>query len=168
MAKKKGSKSGGRVVSTDASYLSLPLHVRQDALRELAFRMEMSELARRRGEMDLEDRRRFNPTKSIAPPKSIQKPNQPLAHRLVDTAITIRRRRRRFHARIAEYTDPSYTVRRRIKSRIGFSIPRRLEVCIRRQIRKEVLFARKKTGAGHPKQRKPVRNIWSAISCRRK
>ncbi|MEM2002469.1 MAG: hypothetical protein QXT77_07490 [Candidatus Methanomethylicaceae archaeon] len=170
MAKRKGSKSVGRVANADASGLSpLPRQEywrqkrEEQRLKNEAFRDARTRANYERAKQLYSDRRRFNPTKTISPPYS----TLPLAHRLVDKAITVRQRRRRFHARISYFTDPTYTVRTYVRSRIGFSLPRRVEVCIRRQIRKEVLFARRKTGAGKPKQKRPVRNIWSAISCRR-
>lgn len=49
-------------------------------------------------------------------------------------------------------------------STMGFSDPRTL-VCVRRQMRKQVLFAKRKTGRRG--QKKPRFNMFSKISCRR-
>lgn len=47
----------------------------------------------------------------------------------------------------------------------GFAVPQKVALCVRRQERREVLFAKRKTGAGarSPKRR----NYWSSISCKR-
>lgn len=47
----------------------------------------------------------------------------------------------------------------------AFEEPRKVLICIRRQSRKEVLFAKRKAGRGG--MRPPRRNAWSSISCRR-
>lgn len=48
--------------------------------------------------------------------------------------------------------------------RIAFQRPERLLVCIRRHVRKEVMFAKKH--AGKSGQRKPRRTYYSSISCK--
>lgn len=111
--------------------------------------------------LDYYDRRTFRPDRTTRAPSS----GPQFAARIVSTAITVRRRQRRFHGIIASYTDPLYHPKRYLRQRLGFSIPRRLEVCIRRKVRKEVIFAKRKAGKGG--QRKPIRNFWSAISCKR-
>lgn len=50
-------------------------------------------------------------------------------------------------------------------ARIGFEQPRRVLVCVRRQVRREVLHAR--GVAGSRGLRAAVRNVYSSISCRR-
>lgn len=49
---------------------------------------------------------------------------------------------------------------------ISFARPQTVITCVRRKQRREILFARKRTGAGS-KARFRHRNIWSSISCRR-
>lgn len=51
----------------------------------------------------------------------------------------------------------------RIPSLIGFDAPQRVIRCIRRKVRKEVMFATKSTGKGSraPKRR----NYWSDVKC---
>lgn len=49
-------------------------------------------------------------------------------------------------------------------SRIAFSSPRRILICVRRGIRKQVLHALKKTGKRG--QRRPRFNAFSRISCK--
>lgn len=50
-----------------------------------------------------------------------------------------------------------------ISHKMGFAVPKRVLVCVRRKQRREVIHAKRLTrkGAGSPKRR----NIWSAISC---
>ncbi len=48
--------------------------------------------------------------------------------------------------------------------RVQFAKPRFVLVCVRRNIRKQVLHALNKTGRGG--QRRPRRNQWSEISCK--
>lgn len=83
----------------------------------------------------IEDRRFWTPARRLAPPRAMPR----AAARLV----------------------PS---RRRLSSWLHFAIPDRVAICVRRKIRREVLFANKLTrrGAGGSKRR----NEWSAISCK--
>lgn len=50
-----------------------------------------------------------------------------------------------------------------IPSKVAFSQPKQVSVCIRRKARREVLFAKMKTrkGAGSPR----TRNFWSDVKC---
>lgn len=48
--------------------------------------------------------------------------------------------------------------------RQAFKAPARVVVCVRRQQRKEVMFAKKKAGRGG--QRRPRFNWWSRVTCR--
>lgn len=104
------------------------------------------------------DRRLFKPDESTRPPTA----KKPLYARVALQVIHVRQKRRQFHAKLQTF-NPLYHARSAIRTRLGFSVPRRLEVCIRRGIRKEVIHATRK--AGKAGQRKPVRNFWSAISC---
>lgn len=49
--------------------------------------------------------------------------------------------------------------------RIAFDAPKEVLLCVRRQRRKEVIFATRKAGAGKAKQRRPRRNQYSEVSC---
>lgn len=49
---------------------------------------------------------------------------------------------------------------------LTFQAPDRVVLCVRRKRRKEVLFA-KGVGGSKKRQRKPRRNYWSSISCKR-
>lgn len=51
------------------------------------------------------------------------------------------------------------------RSSVAFQTPSKVLICVRRKQRKEVLFAKRKTGRGG--QRRPRFNYYSSISCRR-
>lgn len=51
----------------------------------------------------------------------------------------------------------------RVPYQIAFSAPAETLVCVRRRRRKEVLFAKRKTGKGG--QRRPRRSKWSNYKC---
>lgn len=95
----------------------------------------------------LEDRRLYHPLQSFAPPiATVRK-----AVRVVDRA----RKSARSKNKIL-FNHPGT---------LTFSDPDKVVICVRRKRRKEVLFAKKK--AGKTGQRKPRRNYWSSISCKR-
>lgn len=52
------------------------------------------------------------------------------------------------------------------RTTLQFALPERVSMCAKRHIRRQVLFASKRTTRGPG--RSPRRNFWSAISCRRK
>lgn len=52
----------------------------------------------------------------------------------------------------------------RVPTRVMFDAPKKVLVCVRRGRRREVLFAKRKTGAG-ARRRAPRRNWFSEISC---
>lgn len=64
--------------------------------------------------------------------------------------------------------QPGYKTPRQTKGILTFAAPDKVVLCVRRQRRKEVLHAIRKTGSGAGRQKKPKRNYWSKISCRRK
>lgn len=51
----------------------------------------------------------------------------------------------------------------KVPYQIAFSAPAETLVCVRRSRRKQVLFAKRKTGKGG--QRRPRRNKWSDVKC---
>ena len=51
------------------------------------------------------------------------------------------------------------------KAHVGFDAPVHVLVCVRRKRRKEVLFAKRKTGSGGGRQRRPRHNWFSKIHC---
>lgn len=52
-----------------------------------------------------------------------------------------------------------------VNSRLGFAVPQNIIVCLRRAMRREVLFALKKRRKGSGSKRRR-RNQWSDIDCR--
>lgn len=70
-------------------------------------------------------------------------------------------------ASIGVDVEPKKGTRRknRVPYQIAFTAPRETIQCVRRQRRKEVLHAHKKTGKGKGRQRKPRWSRWSNIKC---
>lgn len=62
-------------------------------------------------------------------------------------------------------TRPPYSIRPG-KLTLAFQVPERVSMCAKRQIRRQVLFAKRKGGRNG--MRRSRRNFWSQISCRRK
>lgn len=84
--------------------------------------------------LDIEDRRSFNPTNKV-----------------VGYSGTV-------------VVDNRNTVKKQTKAPLAYRRPKALAVCLRRSIRKEVIFAKNK--AGKTGQKKPKFNYLSRISCR--
>lgn len=105
-----------------------------------------------------EDRRNWHPD-PVAPARSFSQSR----HRLTVVDRTPRQNsKKNFLDRFAHLRSfPSQT-----KAAIAFQAPEKVLVCVRRQMRKEVLHARKK--AGKRGQRKPRFNAYSRISCKRR
>lgn len=82
------------------------------------------------------DRRRYNPTRVVSAPYSS------------------RRSATRLRDRSRSLTSPTV---------IGFADPRKVEICRRREERRQVLHAK---GVAGGRVRKPRRNKWSGVSCR--
>lgn len=84
---------------------------------------------------ELGDRRRYNPTKGVAPPAATRRS----ATRLV---------------------SPLYSPLNSVR----FAEPKRVAICVRRKQRKEVLHAKRIAG-GKGGFRKRRNNFWSKVSC---
>lgn len=95
--------------------------------------------------LDLEDRRSFTPDVFYRPPKAIRS--------VVRLAMP-------------HTSKPHIRARSRFSPVIKFKAPQSVLICVRRQRRREVLHAMKKAGKGG--MRRPRRNQFSSISCRRK
>lgn len=91
----------------------------------------------------MEDRRTFHPLRDLRPVASFVK----------SAARVVAKQR-------VNFPQPSQT-----KAILAFADPRRVLVCLRRRIRREVLHAKRVAGSGKP-MRKPRRNSLSSISCR--
>lgn len=98
---------------------------------------------------DVEDRRRYHPLADYAPP---------LTFRGVPAKVQVKQKFSRPH-KMAGFSTPS------VPKRVAFTAPKKVLVCVRREQRKEVLFAlrRTKKGSGSKKFRTP----FSEVSCKR-
>lgn len=95
----------------------------------------------------LEDRRAFHPVgRRVRPVQSLTGD----ARRLVPVAGKVRKVGKRVGARIPR--------------QVGFALPRQVPICVRRQERREVLFALRRTGRGAKSFRRR-RNWHSEVRC---
>lgn len=100
-----------------------------------------------------EDRRQFHPEGDYAPARSFNKSR----HRLVvRPARAVAKASRSFKS--PELFTPKF-----VTSSVYFDAPKRVLVCVRRKIRKQVMFALKK--AGRAGQRRQRRNEFSDVYC---
>lgn len=53
--------------------------------------------------------------------------------------------------------------RQRVPFQLAFTAPTETLVCVRRQQRREVIFAKNKAGRGG--QKRPIRRAWSEVKC---
>lgn len=86
----------------------------------------------------LEDRRFFNPLGPYRTPATFGP-------------------QRRFRPAVTYSSSPG-----NIPIGIGFARPDTVAICVRRKVRREVLFAKNKSGGRH---RRPRRNYWSSVKC---
>lgn len=88
---------------------------------------------------DIEDRRTFHPEAQKRPARSLNRSQ----HKLV---------------------LPAKKNAPRLPARVAFDAPKQVLICIRRKRRKEVLFAKRKTGKG-ARARRHRHNYFSEITC---
>lgn len=50
-------------------------------------------------------------------------------------------------------------------TRFAFQVPKKVELCVRREKRRQVLFAMRRTGKGS-RARRRRRNYWTGVSCK--
>lgn len=111
---------------------------------DLTSRRLLSPLAPSDPLVEIEDRRSYHPERGSRPALYSSRP------RLVEKS--------KLPPRVARFR-PSQT-----QARLAFSDPENVVVCVRRKDRREVLFAKRKTGRGG---RRPRRRSWmSQLSCR--
>lgn len=109
--------------------------------------------------IEYEDRRQWHPEGENRPARSFSQSR----HRLTVVDKNYRRQVQKNRDRFAGVRRfPSQT-----RAAVVFKNPDRVLVCVRRNIRREVLHALNKTGRGKGKQRRPRYNVYSKISCRR-
>lgn len=93
----------------------------------------------------LEDRRLFHPERAVRPALSFYR----------DAGRVI----------VSKGVSSPQRLRNDISSRIGFSVPKHVAVCIRRKERKEVIHAIGKAGRGGRVSSRRRRNYWSGVDC---
>lgn len=90
----------------------------------------------------LDDRRRFDPAGPLRPAYSVYRDDR----------------------RLIAKSSPVGSVRNdTLSARVGFVVPERVAVCVRRQQRKEVIHALGKQGGGGSRARR--RNRWTDVDC---
>lgn len=99
----------------------------------------------------LSDRRLFHPAGDLAPVFSPKR-----AHKRIVENVVQRPRNTKSRAR---------NVKRSAPTRFAFSVPKKVELCVRRHKRREVLFAMRRTGKGSRALRRR-RNYWTGVSCK--
>lgn len=92
--------------------------------------------------LQVDDRRFFDPAGPLRP------------------AYSVYRADRRIIAKSSAVGSPRNDT---LSARVGFAVPKRVAVCVRRQQRKEVIHALGKQGAGGSTRRR--RNSWSNVDC---
>lgn len=92
--------------------------------------------------LEIQDRRTWHPIGFLRPPAAFE----------------------RSAARQVVKSKPN-ALRNDISSRIGFAVPKKVLICVRRKQRKEVLHALGKTGGGARVSRRRRRNSWSDVDC---
>lgn len=96
---------------------------------------------------EIEDRRRFNPAGPYAPPATFGgRGSRKIVERLLRPSKSLQ---------AGSGFMPA--------SRLGFAVPEKVAVCVRRKRRREVLFAVKGTGKGARAKR--TYNYFSSIDC---
>jgi len=93
--------------------------------------------------LELDDRRRFDPAGPLRP------------------AYSVYRADRRLIAKSSAVGSPRNDT---LSARVGFAVPKRVAVCVRRQQRKEVIHALGKQGGGGSRRRR--RTVFSDIDCK--
>lgn len=106
----------------------------------------------------VEDRRTFHPEQANRPAKLRSGLPAPV------TVTNRTRDKPRTKSARAQINRFGVKVHSQTKGILTFAAPKETLVCVRRQRRKEVLFAKKRTGSGN---RNPKRTWLSKISCRR-
>lgn len=101
-----------------------------------------------------EDRRKWHPEGAYAPAKSFNRSK----HTLIEIGTSKRTSGSRNRSSRYNISPTSFV------SKIGFQYPKKVLICVRRKMRKQVLHALKKTGKKG--QRRPKFNWYSKIRCK--
>lgn len=101
------------------------------------------------------------PTRPLVSDRRLYHPDKPF-----EAPYSVRRKYRRIvedvRPKLARKSSGNAGVRRSV---LRFSVPRKVEMCVRRKRRREVLFALGRTGRG-ARRRHRRRNYYSSISCK--
>lgn len=113
-------------------------------------------------------------TSVIAKPRLVRIPDALSSYR---AALSLLEDRRQFHP-LGPFRPATASPRRAARVVIkspnrpfkrpdvfGFAIPDRVAICVRRNERRQVLFAKRKMRAGAGSRKR--KNLWSSISCKR-
>lgn len=96
------------------------------------------------------DRRLYHPAKVVAPVYSPRKSQR----RIVEVPKNVSQARGKKAA----------VVKRARGFKFSFAVPRKVELCVRRAKRRQVLFAMRRTGKGSRKVHRR-RNYWTGVTC---
>lgn len=144
------SRSGSRRTSRDLSTIANPRLRRSPFLSSSYSFMN-----------NIEDRRLYRPD-ILSTPRSMYQRTF-----IVDRNVNldIHRHRRFVNTRMVSPVNRVGMVSSRLTSDLqSFKYPKRVVVCVRRQQRKEVMFAKHYAGRGG--QHRPKFNYWSSVTCR--
>lgn len=106
-----------------------------------------------------EDRRQWHPERAHRPAMSFSQARHRLEALAQPAVLNRNGKNRDAFAHLRSFNS--------FPSGIRFARPDRVLVCVRRNIRKEVLHALKKTGRSGGRQKRPRFNWFSTIKCRR-
>lgn len=112
--------------------------------------------------LDIEDRRRWDPEGDYRPARSLVGPASVIEVTRSVGAGPGASRKAKSPARGFRYRSPFYDFP---AGKMEFRSPERVIKCVRRGERREVLFAKRKTGKGSKAPR--TRDYWSDVSCGR-
>lgn len=110
---------------------------------------------------------RTPPKRRIVPPpqadRRLYHPNRPFQHIVNRTTPYYRLKAHSPSLKTNRRVKPAR--RRLVPSAVKFANPRGILICVRRSIRKEIMHALGKAGAGQKRQKRPVRSEYSSIHC---
>lgn len=144
MSKKKRSRSRSDAdISTNANHrLSDPRREILDRIRRLTHVSVVDTRPLRKRVLAVEDRRSFHPEKKLRPARALKR----------SQAAPVAKATKRERGRGV------------VPSKIRFAVPKKVALCVRREQRREVLFAKGRGGGRH---RPPTKNWYSDVSCKR-
>lgn len=137
----------------DASAIAnrrLPVVVDFDALRQL----DIYNFLKPPPLTQIEDRRLWHPEGEFRPARMFNSPR----HRLVEYGVRVRS---------ARSSGSSVRSTRRLRPIVAFADPSNVLVCARREMRRQVMHAFRRTGRGGGPKKRPTFSWYSRISCKK-